>query len=131
MPSPRSRRSRLAVLAAVLTMTGGALAACGSSAAGTPAAAGGSSASAPTARYPVTVTSRGVPVTQDQAPKRAASTTSTPPRTCWRSGWSPGWLGDLRGDWRRGLAAPARPWAQYLPGFHQVPDVSSGYFTLG
>ncbi len=128
MPIPRSRRSRLAVLAAVLTMTGGALAACGSSAAGTPAAAGGSSASAPTARYPVTVTSCGVPVTYDQAPKRAVSNDINTTEDMLALGLESRMAGDfgVTGDGPAGQPVPA----QYLPGFHQVPDVSSGYFTL-
>jgi iron complex transport system substrate-binding protein len=128
MPISRSRRCRLAVLVAVLTMTGGALAACGSSASGPPAAAGGSSTSAATARYPVTVTNCGVQVTYDQAPKRAVSNDINTTEDMLALGLESRMAGDfgVTGDGPAGQPVPA----QYLAGFHQVPDVSSGYFTL-
>jgi iron complex transport system substrate-binding protein len=123
-------RLRQAVIAGALAMTGSLLAACGSSAdpAGTSLASGAPAASATAASYPVTVTNCGVPVTYDQAPKRAVSNDINTTEDMLALGLEDRMVGDfgVTGDGPVGQPVTA----QYLAGFRTVTDVSSGYFTL-
>ena len=66
-------------------------------------------------------------VTYTRAPTRGYPTTSTRPRTCSPS-VSSHMVGDfgVNGDGPVGQPVPR----QYLTGFHQVPDISTDYFTL-
>jgi iron complex transport system substrate-binding protein len=111
----------VAAMAALLTVSG-ALGACGSS---TPAASPSAAASA---HYPVTVTSCGVPVTYDRAPRRAVANDINAAEDMLALGLESHMSGTfgVTGDGPLGMPVPA----QYLTGFHQVRDVSSHYFTL-
>ena len=113
---------RLAALAGALLATGTALAACGS-----PTAPATSTSPAPGAAYPVTVTSCGVPVTYNRAPTRAVSNDINTTEDMLALGLESHMAGTfgVTGDGPAGSPVPAR----YLAGFHQVRDVSSGYFT--
>ncbi|HXW80127.1 MAG TPA: ABC transporter substrate-binding protein [Acidimicrobiales bacterium] len=89
----------------------------------------GSIASASTgAKYPVTVSSCGVPLTFDKAPTRAVSNDINTTEDMLALGLEPDMVGDfgVTGDGPVGQPVPS----QYLAGFHKVRDVSSNYFTL-
>jgi iron complex transport system substrate-binding protein len=78
--------------------------------------------------YPVTVSSCGVPVTYDSAPKRAVSNDINTTEDMLALGLESHMVGDfgVEGDGPVGQPVPA----QYLAGFQKVRDVSPDYFTL-
>jgi iron complex transport system substrate-binding protein len=78
--------------------------------------------------YPVTVTSCGVSVTYDQAPKRAVSNDINTTEDMLSLGLESRMVGDfgVTGDGPAGQPVPA----QYQAGFGKVRDVSPSYFTL-
>jgi iron complex transport system substrate-binding protein len=80
------------------------------------------------ADYPVTVTSCGVPVTYDHAPRRAVSNDINTTEDMLALGLESHMVGDfgVEGDGPAGRPVPT----QYEAGFHRVRDVSSDYFTL-
>ena len=104
-----------------MVAAGGALAACGGS---TPAR------SAPTspAGFPVTVSDCGQTVTYDAPPTRAVSNDINTTEDMLALGLQSSMVGDFGvvGDGPVGKPVPD----EYLAAFHQVPDVSSDYFTL-
>jgi iron complex transport system substrate-binding protein len=117
-----SRAPRRAVLALALLAACTPLAACGSS--GAPAT---SSSPQAHARYPVTVTSCGMPVTYQRAPTRAVSNDINTTEDMLALGLESHMAGTfgVTGDGPVGHPVPA----PYLPGFRQVRDVSPNYFT--
>ena len=118
----RDRVLHLATLAGALLAAGSVLAACGS-----PAAPATSLSHKAAAAYPVTVNGCGVPVTHDRAPTRAVSNDINTSEDMLALGLEPHMVGTfgVTGDGPVGKPVPA----QYLAGFHQVRQVSSGYFT--
>jgi iron complex transport system substrate-binding protein len=127
----RARRRRATVLAGPVLAIAGLLAGCGSSASSgaDPSSASPPAASAaPSAGYPVTVTNCGVPATYTKAPTRAVSNDINTTEDMLALGLEPHMVGDfgVTGDGPVGQPVPT----QYLAGFHQVPDISPGYFTL-
>jgi iron complex transport system substrate-binding protein len=125
-PSRRAaqRPVRAAAAVAALLAASGVLAACGSS-----SSTSGSAASA-TAPYPVTVTSCGVPVTYDRAPKRAVSNDINTTEDMLALGLESHMVGDFGAVGDGPVDQPAIP-AQYQAGFKKVHDASpDNYFTL-
>ena len=129
----RHRPSRLAaqrpvravVAVAAVLAASGVLAACGSSS----SSASGSAAST-AAAYPVTVTSCGVPVTYDRAPKRAVSNDINTTEDMLALGLESHMVGDFGAVGDGPVDQPAIP-AEYQAGFKKVHDASpDNYFTL-
>jgi iron complex transport system substrate-binding protein len=109
-------------LAAALTTAGIGLAGCGS-------AATSSAASSPAAKaaYPVTITNCGTATTYTRTPSRAVSNDINTTEDMLALGLESRMAGTfgVTGDGPVSRPVPA----QYLTGFHQVREVSSGYFT--
>jgi iron complex transport system substrate-binding protein len=117
---PRSRR--VLATSAVLLMASG-LAACSSS---TPAA---TPSARPSSKYPVTVTSCGVPVTYDRAPQRAVSNDINTTEDMLALGLESHMVGDFGAVGDGPVGQPIPP--QYQAGFAKVRDVDPrNYFTL-
>jgi iron complex transport system substrate-binding protein len=117
---PRSRR--VLATSAVLLMASG-LAACSSS---TPAA---TPSARPSSKYPVTVTSCGVPVTYDRAPQRAVSNDINTTEDMLALGLESHMVGDFGAVGDGPVGQPIPP--QYQAGFAKVRDVDpQNYFTL-
>jgi iron complex transport system substrate-binding protein len=117
--------SRLIATCAALAAAG-LLAGCSSSSSSPPASSPATKPAA--AKYPVTVTNCGTPVTYDQAPARAVSNDIQTTEDMLALGLESRMVGDfgVTGDLPAGQQVPS----QYLTGFHQVPDKSPDYFTL-
>jgi iron complex transport system substrate-binding protein len=117
----RARSARLTAAAGTLLTAGLCLAGCGSSA---PAPA---SALSKAAAYPVTVSNCGTSVTYHSAPSRAVSNDINTTEDMLALGLESRMAGTfgVTGDGPAGQPVPAA----YLTGFHQVRDVSAGYFT--
>jgi iron complex transport system substrate-binding protein len=119
----RRRAWRGTALSAALIAASG-LAACGS---GTPAASG---SAAHGSGYPVTVTSCGVPVTYDGAPKRAVSNDINTTEDMLALGLESHMVGDFGAVGDGPVDQPAIP-AAFQAGFKKVRDASpDNYFTL-
>jgi iron complex transport system substrate-binding protein len=118
--------SRIITTCAALTVAG-LLAGCSSSSS-PPASSSSPPVKAAAAKYPVTVTNCGTPVTYDQAPKRAVSNDINTTEDMLALGLESRMAGDfgVTGDLPAGQTVPS----PYLAGFHQVPDKSPDYFTL-
>jgi iron complex transport system substrate-binding protein len=116
---------RLSALVTAALVASGALAACGSTSAGSGST---TTVAAVAAGYPVTVNNCGVSVTYDRAPTRAVSNDINTTEDMLALGLESHMVGDfgVTGDGPLGRPVPA----QYLAGFHKVPDISSDYFTL-
>jgi iron complex transport system substrate-binding protein len=116
----------MTALAGALVVAGVCLAGCGTSAA-PPAAAPTASVPSKTAAYPVTVTNCGTSVTYTKTPQRAVSNDINTTEDMLALGLESRMVGTfgVTGDGPVGQPVPA----QYLAGFHQVRDVSPGYFT--
>jgi iron complex transport system substrate-binding protein len=121
-PSRPRRAARLAALAVPVVITGAVLAGCGSSASPT-----ASTPARTAAAYPVTIANCGTSVTYPKAPTRAVSNDINTTEDMLALGLESRMAGTfgVTGDGPAGQPVPA----QYLAGFHQVRDVSSGYFT--
>jgi iron complex transport system substrate-binding protein len=118
---PRARRV-LAISAALVVASG--LAACSSST--TPAAA---PSARPSSKYPVTVSSCGVPVTFDRAPQRAVSNDINTTEDMLALGLESHMVGDFGAVGDGPVGQPIPP--QYQAGFAKVRDVDpQNYFTL-
>ena len=117
-----SRPTRAVTAIAAVLAASSLLAACASS---KPAAAPAAAGPAP---YPVTVTSCGVRVTYDQAPRRAASNDINTTEDMLALGLQSHMAGDfgVTGDGPAGQPVPP----QYQAAFAKVRDVSLDYFTL-
>ena len=128
-PHPAGRRAgrSLAVSAALLAVFGG-LAACGSS---TPTATATATASAKaSSKYPVTVSSCGVPVIYDRAPQRAVANDINTTEDMLALGLESHMAGTFGAVGDGPVDQPAIP-PQYQAGFNKVRDVSpQNYFTL-
>ena len=115
----------MAISAALLAATA-LLAGCASSGS-SPAAA--PSATAAAAKYPVTVTSCGIPVTYDAAPARAVSNDINTTEDMLALGLESHMVGDFGAVGDGPVSQPVPP--QYQAGFAKVRDVSpQNYFTL-
>jgi iron complex transport system substrate-binding protein len=132
--APRHILPWCAIAAAVVIASSG-LAGCGTSATtaqgsstATPQGSSTTAAKRPPSLYPVTVTSCGVPVTYDSAPRRAVSNDINTTEDMLALGLESDMVGDfgVEGDGPVGQPVPT----QYLAGFHEVRDVSVNYFTL-
>jgi iron complex transport system substrate-binding protein len=121
--------SRVIATCAAL-LAAGLLAGCASSS--SPSASSSSSTVKPAAaaaKYPVTVTSCGVPVTYDQAPKRAVSNDINTTEDMLALGLESHMVGDFGAVGDGPVSQPLPP--QYQAGFAKVRDVSpQNYFTL-
>ncbi len=120
----RARRARrvLATSAALLLASG--LIACSSTS--TPAA---TPSARPSSKYPVTVTSCGVPVTYDRAPQRAVSNDINTTEDMLALGLESRMVGDFGAVGDGPVGQPIPP--QYQAGFKKVRDVDpNDYFTL-
>jgi iron complex transport system substrate-binding protein len=112
------------VLSAALLAAASGLAACGSS---TPA---GSGLAIHGSGYPVTVTSCGIPVTYDHAPRRAVSNDINTTEDMLALGLESHTVGDFGAVGDAPVDQPAIP-AEFQAGFKRVRDVSpDDYFTL-
>ena len=118
--------SRIVAACAALAASG-LLAGCASASPSVSASSSVSPAAA-AAKYPVTVTNCGTSVTYDQAPARAVSNDINTTEDMLALGLESRMAGDfgVTGDGPAGQPVPA----QYLAGFHRVPDKSPDYFTL-
>jgi iron complex transport system substrate-binding protein len=115
----------MTVISAALLATAGLLAGCASSSS-SPAAS--PSAKAAAAKYPVTVTSCGTPVTYDQAPTRAVSNDINTTEDMLALGLESHMVGYFGATGDGPVGQPIPP--QYQAAFNQVPDKSPDYFTL-
>jgi iron complex transport system substrate-binding protein len=128
--SPRRRdqrrRNRYRAGAPVGILLAGSMVLAGCGSAGTVAALPPSAPAS--AAYPVTVQVCGSPVTFTSAPKHAVANDINATEDMLALGLQSRMAGDfgVTGDGPVGSPVPAR----YLTAFHQVRDVSSGYFTL-
>jgi len=123
---PTSRRQpwHAFALSAALLTAASALAACGSS------TASGSGSAIRGSGYPVTVTSCGVPVTFNSAPKRAVSNDINTTEDMLALGLQAHMVGDFGAVGDGPVDQPAIP-AEFQAGFKKVRDVSpDDYFTL-
>jgi len=109
-------------LVAGIALAAGALAACGTSAPQRASSGGGATG------YPVTVSDCGQSVTYDQAPIRAVSNDINTTEDMLALGLGSHMVGDFGVNGDGPVAKPVPD--EYLAAFHQVPDVSSDYFTL-
>jgi iron complex transport system substrate-binding protein len=115
---------RVTALSAALLTAASALAACGSSTPSGPASAIRGSG------YPVTVTSCGVPVTFNSAPKRAVSNDINTTEDMLALGLESHMVGDFGAVGDGPVDAPAIP-PEFQAGFKKVHDASpDNYFTL-
>ena len=115
---------QVTVLSAALLAAASGLAACGSS---TPATSGSAIQGS---AYPVTVTSCGVPVTYDRAPRRAVSNDINTTEDMLALGLESHMVGDFGAVGDSPVDEPAIP-AEFQAGFKKVHDASpDNYFTL-
>jgi iron complex transport system substrate-binding protein len=122
--SAGSRPVRAVAAVAALLAASGALAACSS---GGTTASGSTASSKP---YPVTVTSCGVPVTYNSAPKRAVSNDINTTEDMLALGLESHMVGTFAAVGDGPVDEPAIP-AEYQAGFKKVHDASpDNYFTL-
>jgi iron complex transport system substrate-binding protein len=122
--------SRIIATCAAL-LAAGLLAGCasGSSPSASSSTTKPATAAAAAAKYPVTVTSCGVPVTYDQAPTRAVSNDINTTEDMLALGLEPHMVGDFGAVGDGPVSQPVPP--QYQAGFAKVRDVSpNNYFTL-
>jgi iron complex transport system substrate-binding protein len=120
--------SRLIATGAAL-LAAGLLAGCASSSSPSASSSTTKPAAAAAAKYPVTVTSCGVPVTYDQAPTRAVSNDINTTEDMLALGLESHMVGDFGAIGDGPVGQPVPP--QYQAGFAKVRDVSpNNYFTL-
>jgi iron complex transport system substrate-binding protein len=120
----RRRTWHVTALSAALLAAASGLAACGSS---TPTTSG---PAIEDSGYPVTVTSCGIPVTYDQAPRRAVSNDINTTEDMLALGLESHMVGDFGAVGDGPVDEPAIP-PEYQAGFKKVRDVSpDNYFTL-
>jgi iron complex transport system substrate-binding protein len=123
-PTARRHAWHVTALSAALIAAASGLAACGSS---TPATSGSAIQGS---AYPVTVTSCGVPVTYDRAPRRAVSNDINTTEDMLALGLESHMVGDFAAVGDGPVDQPAIP-AEFQAGFKKVRDVSpDDYFTL-
>jgi iron complex transport system substrate-binding protein len=122
---PAAGRARCLIAPSAALLAASLLAACAS----TSPAASSSASGKPTAGYPVTVTSCGVPVTYDRAPTRAVSNDINTTEDMLALGLESHMVGDFGAVGDGPVGQPIPP--EFQAGFAKVRDVSpQNYFTL-
>ncbi|HTX29689.1 MAG TPA: ABC transporter substrate-binding protein [Streptosporangiaceae bacterium] len=126
----RSRARRVhAITAAALVMAAGLAACSSSSSSSSSSTSAAASSPRPSSKYPVTVTSCGVPVTYDRAPQRAVSNDINTTEDMLALGLESHMVGTFGAVGDGPVGQPIPP--QYQAGFSKVHDADpDNYFTL-